>query len=67
MKVMVYKHPGNEKKPDNIKFKGEIIDYKVVDIEDIDSALESGWARTPEDSLNKKKKPGPKPKSLTEE
>lgn len=67
MSQMVYKYPGNEKKPDHIVFKGCVIDYKAVSVDQIEACLADGWVLSPLDAIEKPEAPklveeAPKPK-----
>lgn len=50
MTKMVYKCPGNPKRPDHIKIGDDVIDYKIVSDEDFDGAVKDGWAASPEEA-----------------
>lgn len=59
MTQMLYKCPGNPKRPDHIKIKDDVIDYIVVDDVDVEGALADGWAASPEEAINGTKKKAP--------
>jgi len=65
MTQMLYKCPGNSKRPDHIKIGDNVIDYLVVEDADVDGALKDGWVASPEEAIAGTKKAPAKRKPTT--